>query len=167
MIITFLIQFLIYNCTVSNFLTCVPAIFYSWVAYTIIPYNVLQQGALTLLQEMEDVGIERDTTSYNNTMSACLGGSRWSEALSVYRRMHTNGTEKDVLTYRLAIRAHLGVGDWEGAVRLIAEARAQRLTIDVATYTDTMGACVRAAAAAVGKIRRQTDGEWALSVARL
>ena len=61
--------------------------------------------ALSLLDEMQQQGIEPSEVTYSVTISACGNGGQWQRALDLLELMKTKGMSVNVITYNAALTA--------------------------------------------------------------
>ena len=54
---------------------------------------------MALFEEMGRRGVERDTITYNATISACEKGGQWERAVALFEEMGRRGVERTFVTY--------------------------------------------------------------------
>ncbi|CAK0902491.1 unnamed protein product, partial [Prorocentrum cordatum] len=79
------------------------------------------QGALALLSEMWEAGLEPDVISYSALISACEKGEQWHRALALLSEMWEVRLEPNLISTTLGLaragRASSGSGLWRCSAR--------------------------------------------------
>ena len=118
------------------------------------------RGALSVLSDMERMGIRPSVHHFSAAMSRCRQDGRWREALRVLEDMPPRwGVPPNAVCYNVAIGACERSGEGGRAVRLIREMVEQGVEPDVVGYSSAIGACARGGmwGEALGLLREMVD----------
>ena len=97
----------------------------------------LWQGALALLADMTDCGLQPDVISFDTAMSACDKAEQWQPAIELLMKLREASVKEDPVTCSALVSACVKGEEWALALWFIAHMNLER---DVFIYTGAMSA---------------------------
>ena len=98
----------------------------------------LWQGALALLSDMMDCGLQPDVISFDTVMSACDKAEQWQQAVELLLKLRAATLKEDVVTCSAIVSACVKGEEWALALWFFADMK--NIQRDVFVYTGAMSA---------------------------
>ncbi|CAM9235280.1 unnamed protein product [Ectocarpus sp. 12 AP-2014] len=116
------------------------------------------KGALKLLKEMQEAGVEPNTVVYNSALDACGRAGKPKVAEKLLRKMGETGVVRDATSYTGAIVACSRNGDGDKALEWLETMSEEGIAPEAITYNYAMAAC--------GRSGNDRQAEWLLNEMR-
>eukprot|EP01025_Chloroclados_australasicus_P037835 TRINITY_DN38696_c1_g1_i3.p1 TRINITY_DN38696_c1_g1~~TRINITY_DN38696_c1_g1_i3.p1 ORF type:complete len:614 (-),score=39.56 TRINITY_DN38696_c1_g1_i3:1353-2960(-) len=115
----------------------------------VVTYNMLMQetediaGAILLLKEMIEVGIQPNVYTYTTLMALHRRFDAQAEEQTIFKRMEMSGLKPDVISINQLISSCARQGEWEQAWALFTNMPAMGLKPTIRSYNSILAACYK------------------------
>jgi len=121
-------------------------------------------GAIGMLAQMQQLGLQADVVSYNSALSTCGRAAEWQAALQLFATMRETSVTTDSITHSEVLMACESAGQWAVAMDVAASLQElerrisedqQDLSFNVATYLEIQQ---ESSAAVAANSRQRSEG---------